>query len=63
MARPVTVEYWTARNGRTYLHRRHPNGHVSDANNYATASNARRAARKKYGPDVRLVRFAKRPKV
>ena len=62
MASTIKVEYWTANDGRTYMHRRHRNGAVSDANSYATPSNARRAARKKYGADVKLVKCDRRPR-
>lgn len=52
MAR-AKIEYWQAKNGKWYFHRRATNGQITDpSQGYSTASNARRAIRKRWHDPV-----------
>lgn len=54
----MKVEYWKARNGRWYFHRKARNGKVTDpSQGYAgpSTSNVRRAIRRRW-PDLPMIR-------
>jgi uncharacterized protein YegP (UPF0339 family) len=53
----MKFEFWKARNQRWYFHRRARNGKVDHpSQGYANSSNCRRAIRRAFGPDVKIVR-------